>query len=113
MPRFLADRLGPGYPTMIQNDQELKLRRERINYLFDLLARLRTSSRAEELKLVSSGYRTEVERMQQQVLDYLNSEQFNRPQELDKLALFANWGESFTLGSIAQDEPLTWIACNG
>jgi hypothetical protein len=56
---------------MIQNDQELKVTRERISYLLDLLARLRVSSRPEELGLVSGGYRAEVERMQREVLDYL------------------------------------------
>ncbi len=56
---------------MIQNDQELKVTRERISYLFDLLVRLRVSSRPEELALVSGGYRAEVERMQSEVLDYL------------------------------------------
>lgn len=56
---------------MIQNDLELKVTRERISYLLDLLARLRVSSRPEELALVSGGYRAEVERMQREVLDYL------------------------------------------
>jgi len=56
---------------MIQNDQELKVTRERITYLLDLLARLRASSRPEELTLVSGGYRAEVERMQREMLDYL------------------------------------------
>jgi hypothetical protein len=56
---------------MIRNDQELQVTRERISYLLDLLARLRISSRPEELPLVSGGYRAEVERMQREVLDYL------------------------------------------
>ena len=56
---------------MIQNDKELSVTRERISYLLDLLARLRQSARPEELALVSSGYRSEVERMQREVLDYL------------------------------------------
>ena len=56
---------------MIQNDQELKVTRERVTYLLDLLARLRLSSRPEELALVTGGYRAEVERMQREVLDYL------------------------------------------
>ena len=56
---------------MISNDQELKVTRDRIAYLLDLLARLRVSARPEELTLVSSGYRAEVERMQREVLDYL------------------------------------------
>ena len=74
---FLADETGwepprrGGDTTMIQNDQELKVTRERIIYLLDLLARLRVSSRPEELPLVSGGYRAEVERMQREVLDYL------------------------------------------
>jgi hypothetical protein len=60
-----------GGPAMIQNDQELKVTQERIAYFIDLLARLRQSSRPEELALVTSGYRAEVERMQREMLDYL------------------------------------------
>jgi hypothetical protein len=56
---------------MIQTDQELKLTRERITYLLDLLAQLWVSSRPAELPLVSGGYRAEVERMQREVLDHL------------------------------------------
>jgi hypothetical protein len=56
---------------MIQNDQELKVTRDRFSYLLDLLARLRAGSRPEELALVSGGYRAEVERMQREALDYL------------------------------------------
>ena len=56
---------------MIQNDQELAVTRERISYFLDLLARLRAGSRPEELALVSSGYRAEVERMHREALDYL------------------------------------------
>lgn len=56
---------------MIQNDDELSVTRERISYLFDLLARLRIGCRPEELLLVAGGYRAEVERMQREVLDYL------------------------------------------
>ena len=56
---------------MIQSDQELKVTRKRVSYLLDLLARSRVTSRPEELALVSSGYRAEVERMEREVLDYL------------------------------------------
>lgn len=56
---------------MIQNDQELAVTRDRIAYFLDLLVRLRMSSRPEELALVTSGYRAEVERMQREMLDYL------------------------------------------
>jgi len=67
----LASEVSCGVSTMIATDQELKITRERVSYLVDLLARLRISSRPEELALVSSGYRAEVERMQREVLDYL------------------------------------------
>jgi hypothetical protein len=56
---------------MIRDDQELKIARERVTYLLDLLTRLRASARPEELPLVSGGYRAEVERMQREVVDYL------------------------------------------
>jgi hypothetical protein len=56
---------------MIQDDHELKVARERVTYLLDLLTRLRASARPEELPLVSGGYRAEVERMQREVVDYL------------------------------------------
>jgi hypothetical protein len=56
---------------MIHTDEELRVTRERVSKLLDLLVRLRVSSRPEESALVSSGYRTEVERMQREVLDYL------------------------------------------
>jgi hypothetical protein len=56
---------------VIQHEEERSVTRERIAYLLDLLARLRVSSRAEELPLVSSGSRAAVERRQREVLDYL------------------------------------------
>ncbi len=56
---------------MIQNDEELKVTRDRISYLLDVLAKIRVSSRAEDSALASGGYRAEVERMQREVLDYL------------------------------------------
>jgi hypothetical protein len=56
---------------MIQNDHELAVTRERISYFLDLPARLRVSSRPQELPLVTSGYRAEVEGMQREVLDHL------------------------------------------
>jgi hypothetical protein len=56
---------------MIQNDQELGVTQERIAYFYQLLAQIRQTASIEELPLVTSGYRTEIERMQQEVLDYL------------------------------------------
>jgi hypothetical protein len=57
-----------------QSDHELTVIQERTAYFLDLLARLRKSSRPEELALVTSGYRAEAERMQRDVLD-----SFTRP----------------------------------
>jgi hypothetical protein len=56
---------------MIHDENELRVTKERIAYFLDLLARLRVSSRPEEFPLVAGGYRAEVERMQQEVLDFL------------------------------------------
>ena len=56
---------------VIHSDEELRVTRERVSELLDLLARLRVTSRPEERALVSGGYRAEVERMQREVLDYL------------------------------------------
>ena len=53
------------------SDDELRVTRERVTYLLDLLAQLRARCRPEELALVSGGYRAEVERMQRETLDYL------------------------------------------
>jgi hypothetical protein len=56
---------------MIQNDQELTVTKERISYLEDLLAQLRVTAHPHEFAAVASGYRTEIERMHEEVLDYL------------------------------------------
>ena len=56
---------------MIRNDQELAVTQERINYFELLLAQLRVTARPEEFPAVASGYRAEVETMQQDVLNYL------------------------------------------
>ena len=54
---------------MIQNDTELKTSQQRIAYFQDL--QLRVNASAEEFSLVSSGYRAEIEKMQEEVLEYL------------------------------------------
>ena len=56
---------------MIQNDKELKTSQQRIAYFQDLLLQLRVKASAEEFLLVSSGYRAEIEKMQEEVLEYL------------------------------------------
>ena len=56
---------------MIHNDKELKTSQQRIAYFQDLLLQLRVQSTPEEFSLVSSGYRMEIEKMQEEVLEYL------------------------------------------
>ena len=56
---------------MIPDDNEQSVTQERIAYFLRLLAQLRVTSRPDELPLVASGYRSEVEKMQRDVLDYL------------------------------------------
>lgn len=56
---------------MIRNDAELKVMRERVAAIEQLIQRLRPSARPEEWPALSSGYRFEIERMQGEILDYL------------------------------------------
>ncbi|HKC66521.1 MAG TPA: hypothetical protein VKB86_22950 [Pyrinomonadaceae bacterium] len=56
---------------MIHNDQELATAQERIRYFSNLLAQLRLTAAPEEFASVASGYRAEIELMQDEVLDYL------------------------------------------
>jgi hypothetical protein len=56
---------------MIQDDNELVVTQERIAYFLRLLGQLRVTSRPDEFPLVAGGYRSEVEGMQREVLDYL------------------------------------------
>jgi predicted phosphoribosyltransferase len=56
---------------MIHNDHELEALQERIAYLYRLLAHLRVTARPEEFSAVASGYRAELARMQDEVLEYL------------------------------------------
>lgn len=56
---------------MIHNDQEMKATEERIAYFYNLLAQLRVTASPQEFPAVASGYRSEIARMQEEVLDYL------------------------------------------
>ena len=56
---------------MIQNDQEMATTQERIAYFQRLLAQLRVTATPEEFPAVASGYRAEIVRMQDEVLEYL------------------------------------------
>ena len=56
---------------MIRNDQELQTTQERIVYFQHVLAQLRVTAAPEEFPLVASGYRAEIVRMQDEVLEYL------------------------------------------
>ena len=56
---------------MIRNDAELKVMRERVAAVEQLLQTLRPAARPEEWAALSSGYRLEIERLQGEILDYL------------------------------------------
>ena len=56
---------------MIHNDQELEAMQERIAYFYRLLSQLRVTAKPEEFAAVASGYRSEIARMQEEVLVYL------------------------------------------
>ncbi len=57
--------------AMIHNDKELKATQQRIAYFQDLLLQLKAKATPEEFPLISSGYRTEIQKMQDEVLEYL------------------------------------------
>ena len=56
---------------MISNDQELVATQDRILEFQRILAQLRVSARPAEFAAVTSGYLHELERMQDEVLEYL------------------------------------------
>ena len=56
---------------MIHNDKGLKASQQRIAYFQNLLLQLRVKATPEEFSLVSTGYRTEILKMQDEVLEYL------------------------------------------
>ncbi len=56
---------------MIRNDQELQTTQQRIAYFQRLLAQLRVTAAPEEFPVVAGGYRAEIIRMQDEVLEYL------------------------------------------
>jgi predicted phosphoribosyltransferase len=56
---------------MIQNDQELSATQVRIQEFQHILTQLRVTARPEEFFSVASGYLRELERMQEDVLEYL------------------------------------------
>ena len=57
--------------TMIHNDKELKATQQRITYFQNLLLQLKAKATPEEFPFISSGYRTEIQKMQDEVLEYL------------------------------------------
>jgi hypothetical protein len=56
---------------MIRNDEELAVTRQRAARFERLLEELRKAARPQEWSALSSGYRSEIERMQAEILDYL------------------------------------------
>ncbi len=56
---------------MIRNNQELEATRDRISYFQRLLEQLRVTASPTEFPAVASGYRAEIVRMQDEVLEFL------------------------------------------
>jgi hypothetical protein len=56
---------------MIQNEEELRLTKARIERFQNWLLDMRQRVEPAEFLLMSSGYRLEIERMQAEVLEYL------------------------------------------
>lgn len=56
---------------MIHSDQELKATQKRIMYFQRLLTQFRVTATPEEFPVVASGYRAELVRMQDEILEYL------------------------------------------
>ena len=56
---------------MIRNDEELKGTQERIAFFQRLLLQMRVTAGPEEFPAMASGYKAEIERMQDEVLEYL------------------------------------------
>jgi hypothetical protein len=56
---------------LIQDDKELEVTRERIANFQSVLPQLRVTATPEEFPYVASGYRAEIERMQDEVMQYL------------------------------------------
>ena len=57
--------------TIIHNNKELKATQQRIAYFQNLLLQLKARATPEEFPLISSGYRTEIQKMQDEILEYL------------------------------------------
>ncbi len=67
---------------MIKNDQELKATQERIAHFQEILLQLRVKATAEEFPLVASGYRSELIKMQEEVMDDLTRHASEAPPEM-------------------------------
>ena len=64
---------------MILNDEELKGTQARIAYFEDLLSQMRKVASAELFPSMASGYRSEIEKMQIEVLEYLTRHESQPP----------------------------------
>jgi hypothetical protein len=57
--------------SMIANETDLNGMRERITYFQDLLGQVRRTARADLFPNMATGYRSEIEKMQRGVMEYL------------------------------------------
>lgn len=56
---------------MIENDQQLKATQDRILYFEGLVSQFRVTTSPPEFELMSGGYLAEIERMHEEVIQYL------------------------------------------
>ena len=55
---------------MITNDIELKCTQDRVAYFQSILAQIRVTATPEQFPFMASGYKAEIEKMQQEVISH-------------------------------------------
>jgi hypothetical protein len=65
---------------MINNDRELQGTQERISYFQGVLAQMRKAAPPDLFPNMASGYSTEIEKMQKEVMEYLTHHVTQSPQ---------------------------------
>ena len=63
---------------MIEDDSQLRATRDRIGDFEDVLMQLRVAASPSDFPYVAGGYIAEIERMQQEVLEYLSHHESER-----------------------------------
>jgi hypothetical protein len=64
---------------MITNDIELKCTQDRVAYFQSILAQIRVTATPEQFPFMASGYKAEIEKMQQELMEYLTRHVSQQP----------------------------------